>query len=144
GMLIMVAIVLYPVLWMLMSSLRPSSEIVGNVSLLPRQGTIQNYITIMDGIGGVSTWTFFANSMILAVLSVVGVVVSSALTAYAFARLRFKGRDLWFGVMIGTMLLPFHVVIIPQYILFNSVDMINTFWPLLQIGRASWREAGEG
>src|SRR5690625_2870163 len=130
-MLILVAIVLYPVLWMLMSSLRPSSEIVGNVSLLPRQGTIQNYITIMDGIGGVSTWTFFANSMFLAVFSVVGVVVSSALTAYAFARLRFKGRDLWFGVMIGTMLLPFHVVIIPQYILFNSVDMINTFWPLL-------------
>ena len=130
-MLVLVAIVLYPALWMFMSSLRPSSEIVGNVSLLPRQGTIRNYITIMDGIGGVSTWTFFANSMFLAVFSVVGVVVSSALTAYAFARLRFKGRDLWFGVMIGTMLLPFHVVIIPQYILFNNLGMINTFWPLL-------------
>lgn len=130
-MLVMVAIVLYPALWMFMSSLRPSSEIVGNVSLIPREGTVRNYITIMDGIGGVSTWTFFANSMILAVLSVVGVVLSSAVTAYAFARLRFKGHGLWFGIMIGTMLLPFHVVIIPQYILFNTLGMINTFWPLL-------------
>src|SRR5699024_12193621 len=60
AMLVLVAIVLYPVLWMLMSSLRPSSEIVGNVSLLPRQGTTQHYITIMDGIGGVSTSAFCA------------------------------------------------------------------------------------
>src|SRR5690625_3192748 len=90
-MLVLVAIVLYPVLWMFMSSLRPSSEIVGNVSLLPRQGTIQNYITIMDGIGGVSTWTFFPHLMILAVLIVLAVVVSSSPTAYAFAPPRFHG-----------------------------------------------------
>src|SRR5699024_12660003 len=78
-MLVLVAIVLYPVLWMFMSSLRPSSEIVCNVSLLPRQGTIRNYITVMDGIGGVSTGTFFANSMFLALFRVVAVVASSPL-----------------------------------------------------------------
>jgi multiple sugar transport system permease protein len=125
------AVVLYPLAWMLMSSLRPSSEIVGNVSLVPESGTLDNYATALQGIGGVSTWTFFANSTILAVGAVIGIVLSSSVTAYAFARISFPGRNLWFGIMIGTLLLPFHVVIIPQYILFQRLGLVDTFAPLL-------------
>lgn len=80
---------------------------------------------------GVSFWTFVVNSLILAVASVVGVVLSCSVTAYAFARIRFRGSKVFFLCMIATMLLPFHVVIIPQYIVFNQLDMINTYWPLL-------------
>ena len=58
-------------------------------------------------------------------------MLSSALAAYAFARIQFKGLGVLFAAMIGTLLLPFHVVIIPQYILFNNLDMIDTFSPLL-------------
>ncbi|XNQ43183.1 carbohydrate ABC transporter permease [Georgenia phoenicis] len=130
-MLVLTAVVLYPGLWMLMSSFKPSNDIVGNVSLIPADGTGQNYLTALEGIGGVSFWTFVQNSVVLAVLTVVGVLVSSSVTAYAFARLDFPGRNIWFALMIGTLLLPFHVVIIPQYIVFNELGLVNTFVPLV-------------
>lgn len=131
GVLALTAVVLYPALWMLMSSLKPTSEIVGNVSLIPESASLANFVKAFEGIGGVSFWTFFWNSMILAVGSVVGIALSSSVSAYAFARIEFPGRKLWFSLMIATLLLPFHVVIIPQYIVFNNLGLVNTFWPLL-------------
>lgn len=129
--LAVLAIILYPAAWMLMSTFKPSNEIVGNVSLLPTNFTFANYATALEGIGGVSFWTFVSNSLILAVASVVGVILSCSVSAYAFARINFPGRNVFFACMIGTMLLPFHVVVIPQYIVFNNLGMVNTYWPLL-------------
>jgi multiple sugar transport system permease protein len=125
------AVILYPGVWMLMSTFKPSGDIVGNVSLWPETWTLDNYVSALGGIGGVSFWSFVLNSLILAVGSVVGIVLSATVSAYAFARISFPGRGVYFAIMIGTMLLPFHVVIIPQYILFNSMGMVNTFLPLL-------------
>lgn len=125
------AVVLYPALWMFMSALKPSNQIIGNVSLLPEDPSWTNFDTALQGIGGVSFWTFLLNSTILAVLTVVGILVSCSLSAYALARLDFPGRNIWFAIMIGTLLLPFHVVIIPQYIVFNELGLVNTFAPLL-------------
>jgi len=129
--LAVLVVILYPALWMLMSSFKESSDIIGSVSLIPEGGSFDNYAKALQGIGGVSFWTFFVNSLILAIASVIGVVVSCSLTAYAFARISFPGRNLFFVCMIATMLLPFHVVIIPQYIVFNQLDLIDTYWPLL-------------
>ena len=134
------AVILYPALWMLMSSLKPTSEIIGNISLIPENASFDNFAKALSGIGGVSFWTFFMNSLILAVSSVVGVVLSSTITAYAFARVNFPGRQVWFALMIATLLLPFHVVIIPQYIIFNELGLVNTFVPLL-IGKFFAAEA---
>ncbi|BCJ36290.1 sugar ABC transporter permease [Actinocatenispora thailandica] len=124
-------VILYPALWMLMSSFKPSNQIVGSVNLIPRHGSFDNYAHALQGIGGVSFWTFLANSLGLAVLSVVGVTLSCSVTAYAFSRIRFPGRGVFFACMIATLLLPFHIVVIPQYIMFNQLGMINTWWPLL-------------
>lgn len=129
--LLVLAVILYPALWMLMSSFKPSADIIGSVSLIPTNGSFDNYLTALKGIGGISFWTFAANSLVLALASVLGVVVSCSITAYAFARTDFPGRRVMFACMIATMLLPFHVVIIPQYIVFNQLGMINTYWPLL-------------
>ncbi|MEP7766220.1 carbohydrate ABC transporter permease [Sanguibacter sp. 25GB23B1] len=134
------AVILYPALWMLMSSLKPTSEIIGNISLIPENASFDNFAKALSGIGGVSFWTFFMNSVILAVSSVVGVILSSTITAYAFARISFPGRQVWFALMIATLLLPFHVVIIPQYIIFNELGLVNTFVPLL-IGKFFAAEA---
>jgi multiple sugar transport system permease protein len=125
------AVVLYPALWMLMSSLKPTADIVGNVSLWPEGASLDNFAKALQGIGGVSFWTFFVNSMILAVASVVGIALSASVSAYAFARIQFAGRSVWFALMIGSLLLPIHVVIIPQYIIFNNLGLVNTFVPLL-------------
>ncbi len=138
--LVLVAIVLYPALWMLMSSFKPSSDIVGNVSLVPADATLANFQNAIAGIGGVSFWTFFTNSVILAVGSVVGITLSCSVSAYAFARINFPGRNVFFALMIGTLLLPFHVVIIPQYIVFNRLGLVDTFVPLL-IGKFLAAEA---
>ena len=85
----------------------------------------------MEGIAGVPMWRFFWNSFVLAAVSVIGTVLSSALAAYAFSRIQFRGLGILFAAMIGTLLLPFHVVIIPQYILFNNLGLVDTYWPLL-------------
>ncbi|MEV8271698.1 carbohydrate ABC transporter permease [Microbacterium sp. NPDC077184] len=128
---VITAVVLYPLVWLLFATFKPNAEFGQNPALLPESPTVQNYLTVMEGIAGIPMWRFFANSLILAVLAVIGTVMSSALAAYAFARIQFKGLGIFFTAMIGTLLLPFHVVIIPQYLLFNSLDMIDTFWPLV-------------
>jgi multiple sugar transport system permease protein len=125
------AVVLYPLVWLLFSTFKPNSEFGQNMGLLPNSPTLDNYAKVMEGIAGVPMWRFFANSLIIAVGSVIGTVLSSALAAYAFARVHFKGLGVLFAAMIGTLLLPFHVVIIPQYIIFQRLDMIDTFIPLL-------------
>jgi len=122
--LAVLVVILYPAAWMVMSSFKPGNEIIGSVSLVPESFSFDNYLKALQGIGGVSFWTFVVNSLILALASVIGIVLSCSITAYAFARIRFRGSRLFFLCMIATMLLPFHVVIIP-------LDMINTYWPLL-------------
>ena len=131
ALVILTAIVLYPLLWLFFSTFKPNSEFGQNSGLLPNAPTIDNYIKVADGIAGVPMWRFFFNSLLLAVSAVVGTVLSSALAAYAFARVQFKGLGILFAAMIGTLLLPFHVVIIPQYIMFNSFGLVDTFWPLI-------------
>jgi multiple sugar transport system permease protein len=130
--LALVAMVLYPAVWMISASFKPNSEIGGaNNSLWSNNFSFDNFATAMEGIGGVSTLTFFSNSLILAVGAVVGTVLSASISAYAFARINFPGRGLFFGMMIATLLLPFHVVIIPQYIVFQQLGLVDTYVPLL-------------
>jgi multiple sugar transport system permease protein len=124
-------VVLYPAVWMIVSTFKPSHSIVGDPSLVPHHASLDNVVTALSGIGGISFWTFVGNSVLLAVASVIGVVFSCSLAAYAFARVEFRGRGVFFSMMIGTLLLPLHVVIIPQYILFNRLGLVNTFVPLL-------------
>lgn len=129
--IVITVVILYPAVWMLMSSLKPTHDIVGNVGLIPHEASFANFAKALGGIGGVSFWTFFTNSLVLAVGSVVGITLSCSVSAYAFARIDFPGRNVFFVLMIGTLLLPFHVVIIPQYIMFNELGLVNTFIPLL-------------
>jgi multiple sugar transport system permease protein len=77
---------------------------------------------------------------VLSVIATAATVVSHALAAYAFARIRFKGSKILFTCMIATLLLPFHVVIIPQYIIFNNLNLIDTYVPIL-IGKFLATEA---
>ncbi|TDC26054.1 carbohydrate ABC transporter permease [Streptomyces sp. 8K308] len=133
-------VMLYPGVWMLLSSFRPTNQIIGETGLIPDDTTLDNFRNALEGIGGISFWMFFGNSLILAVGSVVGVCLSCSVTAYAFARIDFPGRGLFFSLMIGTLLLPFHVVIIPQFIMFNEIGWTDSYLPLL-IGKFLAAEA---
>jgi len=129
--IVMTAVILYPLVWLVFSTFKPSSEFGQNPGLIPENPTINNYLKVMEGIGGIPLWRFFANSLFIAVMSVIGILASSALAAYAFARIKFKGVGIFFAAMIGTLLLPFHVIIIPQYIMFQKLELVDTYVPLI-------------
>lgn len=129
--MILTAIVLYPLIWLVLSTFKPNSEFGQNPGLIPDEPTLDNYTKILEGIAGVPLWRFFANSAFIAFVGTFGTILASSMAAYAFARIRFPGAGLFFAAMIGTLLLPFHVVLIPQYILFNNLSMIDTYWPLI-------------
>ncbi len=125
-------VMLYPILWMVASSLKETSEIwTKTASLIPSRPTLDHYVAGWAGFGGLSFDLFFRNSFIVAGVGTVATVASSACVAYAFAKLRFVGRDFWFSVMLLTLMLPAQVLMIPQYILFSKLGWINTFLPLL-------------
>jgi multiple sugar transport system permease protein len=125
------AIVLYPLVWLFFATFKPSSEFGQNPGIMPDNPTVDNYFKVVEGIAGTPLWRFFANSLFIAVMAVIGTLFSSALAAYAFARVQFRGVGILFAAMIGTLLLPFHVVIIPQYIMFQKLELVDTYWPLI-------------
>jgi multiple sugar transport system permease protein len=123
---------LYPLLWMFASSLKEPADIWDNAaSLIPKVVVFRNYLTGWQGFGGITFATFFKNSFFYAGVATLGNVLSSALIAYGFARIRFFGRGFWFAVMLMTIMLPQQVLLIPQYIVFSKLGWLNTFKPLL-------------
>ncbi|WP_248927041.1 carbohydrate ABC transporter permease [Paenibacillus hamazuiensis] len=123
-------LMLYPILWLISSSFKPSNLIFTDLSLWPKEVTLGNYIKGWAGISRVKFSTFFVNSFIVASLCVLGNLLSCSLAAYAFGRLDFSLKKLWFSIMLLTIMLPHHVTIIPQYILFKQFNWIDTYYPL--------------
>lgn len=123
-------LMIYPLLWMVASAFKPQELIFSDPGLWPAEFTLDNFVQGWDALG-VPFAAFFANSLLVTALSVVGNLFSCSLAAYAFARLRFRMKPLLFAIMLGTIMLPFHVVLVPQYILFQTIDWTNTFLPLV-------------
>jgi multiple sugar transport system permease protein len=123
-------VMLYPLLWMVSGSFKPDSEIFSSTSLLPHHFSLASYLRGWSGLR-VTFGRFFLNSLLISVLCVIGNVVACSLTAYAFTRLRFAGRQFWFALMLGTMMMPQHAVLIPQYVLFLNLGWVDTILPLV-------------
>jgi multiple sugar transport system permease protein len=121
---------LYPVLWMLASSFKPEAEIFADYSLWPKEFSLRAYTDGWNGLQ-VSFTRFFLNSALVASLAVIGNVLACSMAAYAFARLNFRFKRLWFTLMLGTLMLPYHVTLIPQYVLFLNLGWVDTFLPLV-------------
>jgi len=126
-------IMLYPILWMIGSSFKPTEDIFSSISFIPARFSLDNYVRGWQfGEGSRFTFAnFFTNSIYLSSITTIGAVLSSSLVAYGFARVRFRGRAFWFACMFSTMMLPYQVVMIPQYIMFHNIGWINTFYPLI-------------
>lgn len=123
-------LMLYPVLWMVASSLRPESEIFRDSSLVLNTFEASNYTRGWTALDRPFS-AYLLNSAIVVAGSILGNLISCSLAAYAFARLQFRFRRTAFTVMLLTIMLPIHVVIVPQYILFAQLDWINTYLPLV-------------
>lgn len=141
-----------PLAWMALTAVKPDSDV-----LSPRAGMLPAFVD-SEHPDGVSVWTwdylprvagqawanvravgesetadfrlYLRNSLVVSVLSVAGMVASSAVVAYGFSRLRWRGRDATFAVVLATMMIPFTVIMAPQYLLFKHLGWIGTFRPL--------------
>jgi multiple sugar transport system permease protein len=123
-------IMLYPLFWLLSASFKPQDQIFTSGIWPSWDWSIDSYFRGWNGLR-TSFSVFYVNSFVIAALSVVGNLVACSMAAYAFARLRFRGRNFWFAMMLGTLMLPGQVTLIPQYVLFRDLGWLNTILPLV-------------
>jgi multiple sugar transport system permease protein len=128
--IIVAVLMLYPLLWLLSSSFKPNDVIFRQIGLFPTQATVDNYVDGWTALGQPFS-VFLLNSLVICIGAIIGNLFSCSLAAYAFARMRFKGRTLFFTIMLLTLMLPFQVTLVPQYILFSQLHWLNTILPLV-------------
>lgn len=120
---------LIPFLWAVSSSLKPSELIFADPPVwLPNPPRWENYPNALTALPFAR---YFANTGVITFGALIGEVLSSTLVAYGFARMRFPGRNLLFMILLGTMMLPMQVTMIPVFIIFRSLGWIDTFLPLI-------------
>lgn len=132
GMLIVVSLFfLIPIWWLIISSLKPIDQILTIPPIWwPQQPQWENYVNALTSPAFPFGRLMF-NTLFYCTLSTIGTVLSSSLVAYAFARMRFFGRNLLFGVTLATLFLPGVVTLIPTYVLFQRMGWVGTYAPLI-------------
>jgi multiple sugar transport system permease protein len=123
-------VMLYPLLWMILSSFKPDELIFSRPMALPAALDLSNYVEGWTALR-VSFTTFYWNSFLISGLAVIGNLAACSMTAYAFARLDFRFKKFWFAMMLGTLMLPYHVTLVPQYVMFLQFGWVNSFLPLI-------------
>lgn len=125
----------FPLLWLVSTSLKPIEETMKTPpTWIPSTFLWRNYLDAItygqESLGYIPFLVYARNTIVIALLVVSGTVASNALVAYSFARLRWKGRDLAFAATVATMMVPFPVLMVPTFSLFEKLHWIGTFRPL--------------
>jgi multiple sugar transport system permease protein len=122
-------IMFFPFYWLIRSAFMTQREIMTMpIQWLPKQFNFKNF---SGALKAAPFGIYFRNSILLVVVNVTGVILSASFIAFGFARLQFPGRTFWFALLLSTMMIPFAVVMIPQFIGWKSVGAYNTFVPLM-------------
>jgi multiple sugar transport system permease protein len=116
----------YPLIWLVSASLKPKSQVFDN-RLIPKQVQWSNFIEVWNA-GPVLRWLF--NSTTVGLMAATAVTLSSALVAFGFAYFRFRGKNLLFGLVLSTMMLPGAVTMVPVYLIWNKLGFVDTQVPL--------------
>lgn len=128
-MIVLVISFLVPTFWMISSSLKASTEVFAQpITWVPESPKWENYVKIFQVL---PLTTFIINTFIITVLAVLGTVLSSVMVGYAFARIAWPGRNVWFSLLLATMMLPEVVLLVPRFILFRGFNWLDTFLPLI-------------
>lgn len=120
------ALFLYPFAWLLAASLKPRGQVFDN-ALIPQTFRPQNYVDVWNQLP-ILSW--MGNSLLIAVLAAGFVTLSSSVVAFGFAYFSFPGRNILFGLVLATMMLPGAVTLVPQYLIWNSLGLVGTNVPL--------------
>jgi len=125
-------IMLYPLIWMLMSSFKETDTIFRTAgSLIPEKFTFQNYINGWKGMGGISFGRFFSNSLFITVLATVGTLISSSCVAFGLSRCEFRGKGIMHALMLASMMLPGQILMVPQYLWYQKLGWVGSYLPLI-------------
>jgi multiple sugar transport system permease protein len=118
-----------PFLWAVSSSLKEPNKIyLDPPQWIPNPAVFRNYI---DAMRVAPFMLYFRNTLFITIFAGLGRVFVSTLVAYGFARFRFPGRNILFSMLLATMMIPRQVLLVPQYLLFNSLGWVNSFKPLI-------------
>jgi len=120
---------LFPFVWMVLTSLKSYIEASAALSLFPTHWLFSNYVQAWNEVGIFPR--YFFNTVYIGLASTTGVLVTSTLAAYAFARMRFPGRNVLFFLLLSTMMIPFEVTLVPNFILMRDFKWINHFAALI-------------
>ena len=122
---------LMPLLWMISSSLKTGPEVFAvDFKWIPEKIQWQNYTMVWTH-DKVPFWRLYGNSLFIAIVGTVGELLVASLAGYSLGKIRFKGRDLVFIIMLITMMIPAQVTIVPRFVLFKSMDLYNNLWALI-------------
>ena len=125
-------IMIYPLVWMIMSSFKETGTIFTTAgSLIPEKFILDNYRNGWKGFAGIAFSTVFKNSLFISIVATIGTILSSAVVAYGFARFEFRGRKLMFTAMLLSMMLPAQVLMIPQYLWYQKLNWVGSYMPLI-------------
>jgi len=121
-------IIVLPFLWLLLSTFKSSYEIMSGSNFIPKNWTFDNYVKIVTEI---PMFSFFRNSVFVSVLATLGGVFASAMSAFVFAKLQFKGRETLFAMVLIVMMIPSVVTMIPLFIIMKAAGLMNSLWALI-------------
>lgn len=139
-MLILAFLFLTPLLWMISTSLKTPGDIVnglGTARWLPHPVTLANFHDVLANVEEFPIWRWTGNSLFISLAVTALVLTVDSLAAYAYARLRWRGRDAVFGALVATMLVPGQVLLIPSYLLIRYLHWFDTYWALIVPAGAS-------
>lgn len=122
-------VMLMPLYWLVLTSLRPAgAEFSYPPQFIPTSLHPENYAVAW---ARAPFWVFTRNTVVVTFAASVGTLLTASMAAYALARLRFLGRNFWFTLMLSTMMLPWAVTLIPQFLLFKTIGLYDSLWPLI-------------
>ncbi len=124
-------LMVYPIIWWLGASLKTAPE-MSLPTIWPSTPIWENYSAGWDFSPSPHTFAhFYSNTLLMELGNVIGGVVTAAIVAFGFARLKFKFRSFWFSILLLTLMLPGQVTIVPQYIMFNRLEFTDSYVPLI-------------
>ncbi|MDF2595925.1 MAG: hypothetical protein K0R69_2266 [Clostridia bacterium] len=130
-MMLMAVMIIFPFLWMVICSFKPLNEIYQYPpKIFSANMSFDNYKEVLFN-QSPSFLIYFKNTFITTIISVIGTVITASMGGYAFAKLKFKYRDELFMLYLVTMMVPFQVLMVPQFILFKYMGIFNTLWALI-------------
>jgi len=124
-------LMVYPLIWLFFASFKTNENLFGSTGLLPNKFVWSSYINGWKGTGQLTFGTFFYNTVLMTVPTVLFTVFSSAIVAYGFARFTFPFKKILFMLMISTLMLPSAVIIIPRYMLFRNLHWLDSYLPFI-------------